>query len=267
MPKAVGLGPLDPTTPSKIHALLLTYTMIAAMAFLAIVSLMRVATTALHHAAVEATMQELHERSSPSVLVNTRADEACEEAGSPNETAQEDHVACEQDNTENVAATDVLPQIAKLAASAEFICVAAAFALSVSPLQLFFNLQELIVNTEGFNNTSADKIIVAVFAVAGVPPFCCWNQILPRKDKRSCNPRSTLVYTIGASTRSREPMLYSVALPYSLPTLHHFPCTTLSPPASGLQSSFCPPCCAWSIGTVPCSMWTSSACSSHFLAS
>lgn len=171
MPKAVGLEPLEATTPTKINALLLTYTMIAAAAFLAIVGLMCVATTALHHAAVEATMQELRERSSPSVMMNTRADGDSEE-GRSDERAQEHHVDVgEYDNTENVVATDVLPQIARLASSAEFICIAAAFALSVSPLQLFFNFQELIVDSHGFFNTPADKIIVVVVAVAGAPPY------------------------------------------------------------------------------------------------
>lgn len=155
IPRLVGLRPLpvEEATPRRMHTLLLVLTILATAGAVVVALLMRAATAAMRRPAAAAAGPRGSGRDAGS-LESQVSDAADDDGGGA---------------LGPVAASDVLPQVAKLVSSREFICVALAFAFTIAPMQLLFNLQELLLPAGGFAATSGDRIVVIVLVTAGAP--------------------------------------------------------------------------------------------------
>ena len=174
-------------------ALISTYTIIAVIAALTVGAVMRTATcmlaAAAKQAAAEAYMTMSHdggESASASIaasrvvadLESGGALDSCRTQPAPSTGAASidarDAVGHIDETKKGEVAsggyaghqTDVLPQIAKLASSAEFLSIAATFACTIAPLQLVFGLQDLLLPRGVFAQTLQSGMIAVGTIVA-----------------------------------------------------------------------------------------------------
>ena len=152
VPRLAGVVP-GATKARNMDALLLFYAALAGVAFIITVHLMRTATQSLQapsgagkadRAAASAsaageTVTATESGVPPTELAPYESDSESEGEALPRRYSATDNTAAA------TSATDFLPQLAKLARTAEYLCFAAAFAACVAPFYLLFGAQDLLL--------------------------------------------------------------------------------------------------------------------------